>query len=211
MRDADPGDGPSGNELLTAWAGAALFVLLAIEGLTIVRIGAFVVPHVAVGMVLVAAVLLKIGSTGYRFVRYYTGSATYRQKGPPRPLLRMLAPLVVLSTLAVLASGVALLALAPGSSAADRVLQVHKATFVLWFVVMTVHVLAYLSRVPRLLAAEVRPVATRTRTSGLTLRLTLLAATCAVGVLLAAATVHLGERWSGAARSSDSPQRSSTP
>jgi hypothetical protein len=43
----------------------------------------------------------KIGSTGYRMVRYYRGSPPYREKGPPQLVLRAVAPGVVLSTLAV--------------------------------------------------------------------------------------------------------------
>ena len=52
--------------------------------------------------------LLKIGSTGWRFVRYYRGSPAYRRKGPPPVLLRLLGPAVVILTVVLLASGVAL-------------------------------------------------------------------------------------------------------
>ena len=65
-------------------------------------------------MLLIPPVLLKIGSTGWRFVRYYRGSPAYRRKGPPPALLRLLGPVVVILTVGVLASGVALV-LAPHS------------------------------------------------------------------------------------------------
>ena len=46
---------------------------------------------------------LKIGSTLWRFTRYYTGSAAYVRKGPPAPLQRVTGPFVILTTAAVLA------------------------------------------------------------------------------------------------------------
>ena len=51
--------------------------------------------HMFLGMLLLGPVALKMGSTGYRFVRYYTGADAYRRKGPPAIELRLLAPFVV--------------------------------------------------------------------------------------------------------------------
>ena len=44
---------------------------------------------------LIAPVLLKLASTGYRLLRYYGRSRAYREKGPPRLPLRLLAPVLV--------------------------------------------------------------------------------------------------------------------
>jgi hypothetical protein len=161
-------------------------------------------------MVLVTAVLLKIGSTGYRFVRYYTGSPAYRQKGPPRPLLRVLGPVVVLSTVAVLASGIALLAFTRGSSTADLLLQIHKASFIVWFAAMAVHVLTYVWRVPGLLAADVRPRSDKNRPRGVVVRLSLVIGACAAGVVLAMVTAHFGQTWTTGNGGFDQPQRVAT-
>ena len=49
--------------------------------------------------------VLKACSTIYRFARYYTGAAGYRRKGPPAPLLRLLGPFVLLTSLAVIGTG----------------------------------------------------------------------------------------------------------
>ena len=145
--------GAEGNERLTALTGTVLLVLLAAEGVTILSIGRLLTPHFFIGMMLLGPVALKAGSTVYRFVRYYTGSAPYRRKGPPEPLLRLLGPLVIASTAGVFGTGVALAFAGPGSG---PWLFLHKASFAVWFCVMTVHVLAYLPRLPRLLTAEVR-------------------------------------------------------
>ena len=64
--------------------GAVLLVLLAAEGFTILSLGQLLTPHFFIGMLLLGPVALKAGSTMYRFVRYYAGSAPYRRKGPRR-------------------------------------------------------------------------------------------------------------------------------
>ena len=122
--------GTAGNEQLTALTGVVLLVLLAVLGLTIVRIGAMLNVHMFLGMLLIGPVVLKMASTGYRFVRYYAGTPRYRVKGPPPILMRLTAPMVVLSTLVVFASGVALLLAGPGSR--DTLTPLHKVSFFVW-------------------------------------------------------------------------------
>lgn len=141
-------EGVEANARLTASTGGVLFVLLAAEGVTILRIRGLLGAHVFLGMMLIPPVALKIGSTGYRFARYYLGNPTYRHKGPPPVVLRMIGPAVVILTVVVLVSGVALL-LVPTSSR-PVLLSLHKVSFVAWFVVTAVHVLGHLSETTRL-------------------------------------------------------------
>jgi len=93
-------------------------------------------------------VLVKTTSTVYRMARYYLGSPAYRRKGPPPVLLRLLGPFVVVLTIAVLASGVALLL--AGAAWQRPLLLLHKASFVLWFGAMTIHVLGHVADTARL-------------------------------------------------------------
>ena len=72
--------GTEGNEILTSATAVVLTGLLAAEGFTIVRMGGLVSAHMFIGMVLIPPVLLKLASTGYRFVRYYTGSLATGRK-----------------------------------------------------------------------------------------------------------------------------------
>ncbi|HLH85126.1 MAG TPA: hypothetical protein VKV38_17875 [Trebonia sp.] len=160
----DRSGGAGGNERLTALTGTVLLVLLAAEGVTILRLGRLLTVHFFIGMLLLGPVALKASSTGYRFVRYYTGSAPYRRKGPPAPLLRLLGPVIVASTGGVFGSGI-MLAIA-GPAGREPWLFLHKGSFVVWFCAMTVHVLAYLPRLPRLLAAEFRGTAVPEAPSG---------------------------------------------
>jgi hypothetical protein len=148
------GGGTSGNERLTAAAGVILLVLLAIIGVTILRLRALLSVHLFVGMLLVGPVLLKLSSTGYRFVRYYTANPAYRRKGPPELPMRLLAPFVVLSTAIVMVSGVALLFVGPGSR--PTLLPIHKLSFFAWVAVTALHVLGHLPGLPATLRAEYR-------------------------------------------------------
>jgi hypothetical protein len=177
--------------------GAVLLVLFAAEGVTILSIHRLLTMHFFVGMLLLGPAALKIASTGYRFVSYYSGAAPYVRKGPPAPLMRMLGPLVMATSLAVLGTGVALALVGPGNR---PWIFLHKASFVLWLGAMTIHVLVYAPRLPRLLLGGTDAMPTMAARTGAVLggraaRWLLLAASLACGLLLAAATLHLTARW----------------
>jgi hypothetical protein len=141
--------GTDGNERLTVLTGLLLIVMFAVLGVTIVRIGQLLWLHLFLGLLLLGPVALKMLSTGYRFARYYTSAPAYRRKGPPAPWLRLLGPLVVLSTLAVFATGVALLLLGPSSR--QPLALLHKVAFFAWIAVVALHVLGHLPEIERLL------------------------------------------------------------
>jgi hypothetical protein len=143
--------GTAGNEQLTAATGVVLLVLLAALGVTIVRIGSLLNPHMFLGILLIGPVALKMASTGYRFVRYYAANPRYRLKGPPPAGMRLMAPIVVLSTVVVFASGVALLFAGPGSR--GTLTPLHKVSFFVWLAFMGLHVLGHLAELPAALRA----------------------------------------------------------
>jgi hypothetical protein len=188
--------------------GAVLLVLLAAEGFTILSLRQLLTPHFFIGMLLLGPVALKAGSTIYRFIRYYAGSAPYRREGPPALLLRLLGPVVIASTAAVFGTGIALAVTGPAGR--QPWLFLHKASFVIWFCAMAIHVLAYLPRLPRLLASEARGASARkaegppgggyggraaAALGGRGLRLALLVASLAAGLVIAVLTVHLAAPW----------------
>jgi hypothetical protein len=181
--------GPDGNERLTAAAAVVLLLLLAGEGVTIVFIRPLISAHVFIGMLLIPPVALKLASTGWRFSRFYAGAREYRAKGPPLLPLRLLAPVVVASTIAVLATGLALLATGPRSG---FLVGLHKASFVVWLVATGIHVLAYVRRVPRLTVADWR---SGDAVAGSFARKALLAAAIVTGAILALATVRYAQPW----------------
>ena len=66
--------GPSGNERLTTSVGLVLLVLLALETLTTLALRSYLSVHIFLGLLLVPPVALKLASTGWRFMRYYTNN-----------------------------------------------------------------------------------------------------------------------------------------
>jgi hypothetical protein len=149
--------GADGNELLTSLTGGLLIVLLAVIGLTIVALHQLLSVHLFVGLVLVGPLLLKLASTGYRFVRYYTGSEPYVAKGPPPMPMRLIAPMVVISTVTVMVSGIWLLLAGPSSR--GSVLPIHKASFFVWVAFTAFHVLGHLPALASALRIDVAGVA----------------------------------------------------
>jgi hypothetical protein len=145
--------GPAGNARLTAWTGLILLVMFLAELVTLLDVHGLISWHIALGALLVPPALLKTGTTGWRIVRYYAGDRSYVAAGPPPTLLRILGPLVIASTLAVLASGVVLVLIGPGSSRTELVsllghrvdaITLHQASFLVWAVATGLHVLARL-------------------------------------------------------------------
>ncbi len=146
------------NARLTGTTGLLLIVLLFLEGLTLPFIRLLVSWHILIGLVLVPPLVVKMASVSWRFARYYLRDPRYRRAGPPHPLLRVLGPLLLGSTVLLFASGIALWLTGPSDQAMFRL---HQVSFVLWFVVLAVHVAGHLLRATRLAAADARQASRR--------------------------------------------------
>jgi hypothetical protein len=180
--------GPEGNARLTALTGAALMVLLAIEGITLISLRSMISWHIFVGLLLVPVVALKLGSTGYKIYRYYTRRADYVEAGPPHLLLRLLGPVVAVSTIALLATGILLIAEKPG----DGLTLLHKASFVVWVGAFGAHTLAHLSPLPRALRSD---LGGRDAVAGSGGRLLLVAGAVVIGAIAAVALLPQSAAW----------------
>jgi hypothetical protein len=180
------------NSRITGAMGVLVFVLLAAEGVTILlHVRNVISAHVFIGMLLVPPVAVKTCSTGYRIARYYMGRPAYVRKGPPPIILRLLGPLVVLTTGMVLATGIALLFV---DRSAKWLSTLHKGSFILWFGAMAVHVLGHALETPPLAAAD---WSSRARlVPGVATRRALLVITIAVAIGLALWSLGwIGPEW----------------
>ena len=152
--------GPAGNARLTAWTGMVLLALLAVEGITLIDVRGLITWHIVVGALLVPPAVLKTATTGWRMIRYYAGSRDYRAAGPPPLLLRLLAPLVVGSTLALLTTGIVVGVAGPDSARASfwgtpaSLLFLHQASFALWVGATSLHVLGRLVPAARIISGR---------------------------------------------------------
>jgi hypothetical protein len=180
--------GIAGNYRLTAMTGALLLVLFALELATTPFLSSLRVEHVFIGFVLVPVVTLKVASTFYRFVRYYTGSPTYRAAGAPMIVMRALGPVVIVSSVLLLGSGVALIVVGHGHS---PVYTVHVVSFVVWVVAMGVHVLGHLRTTAQAAPADRRDQAV----PGARQRRTAVGVTLVAGLVLGVATLPLATSW----------------
>lgn len=182
--------GVEGNSRLTGALGAVIFVLLAIEGVTILSVSRLLSAHVFVAMLLVPIVVLKIGTTTHRFVRYYRGTPEYSAKGPPPPILRLAGPLVIASTVGVFATGIAALVVGPP---AGWIIEAHKASFIVWFGVTAVHVLGHIFETPALAVADWRRRSSNV--GGVAARRGVLVAALVAGLMLAILTLGWIGDW----------------
>jgi hypothetical protein len=181
--------GSDGNERLTAATAVVLIVLLAAEGLTLLGgVGRYLTPHIFIGLLVIPPVALKLASTGWRMVSYYRRADAYVRRGPPHVVLRVLvAPVLVVSTVVMLATGIAAALVGHGG----LWLGLHKVSFVVWGVAFGLHVLAHLSKLPLAASDWWRP----DRIGGRQLRRIILASALLVGVLLALFAFPLAHHW----------------
>lgn len=160
-RDAKQQEAVAGNERLIALVGTVLLVLIGAEIIIAAKMHALMPVHIFVGVLLTVPLFVKIGSTGYRFLHYYTGSPVFVQKGPPRLEMRLLAPLLLLASLSLVASGITLALLSPTNGWSVWVLRLHALSVICWLPLLALHVGAYIWRVPRLLLADWQKRVTR--------------------------------------------------
>lgn len=165
-------------------------VMLAVEGITILRIHPLLTWHAAIGIALIPPLVVKMGSTGWRFARYYLGDPRYRRAGPPHPLLRVVGPIVVLTTVVVVATGIAGVLL-PSDG---YLITWHRLVFFVWFAVMAVHVLGHLVGGARLVHADIRP-APGDNVTHQRVRQGMVLASLVLGVVVALATQGIAAHW----------------
>lgn len=192
--DVTSGDaGVEGNSRLTGTVGVLLLILLFAEGLTILSIRGLITWHLFIGLLLVPPVALKIVTTGYRFVRYYTHAAPYVRRGPPHTILRLIGPVLIAMTAVLLGTGVWLIVVGPDH--AGLILFAHKASFVIWFGLTAIHVLAHVRETVVLAAKDVRRPDPARPVPGRSIRTSAVALALVAGVALGAVVTPTATAW----------------
>lgn len=189
---ADPG--VEANRRLTAVSGAGLSLLLSLVVLSGLVFGWSPALHYFLGFAAIPLTLVKLASTGWRFAGYYVvRSRRYRSAGPPSPLPRLLAPLVVASGLAAFATGVVLF-----FQGTDRgtVASLHTDTAAVFVMAVMLHAAIHLRTTWLVAVDEVQPArgAAALALRGVTTRRALLIGACVAGLVLAVAMVA-GYHW----------------
>ena len=180
-----------------------IFVLLGVEAATLLSVRSLLTWHALVGVTLIPLVLLKLVTTGHRFVQYYRGDAAYRRKGPPHPILRALGPFLGVLTIALLGSGTILLV--GGRAYRDPWRNIHQTVFYAWAALIAIHTLGHLLETVRLAPLDWRPKGERPlRKAGM--RRSVLVGALAIGLVGGLAVQGRVTSW-GHGRGSDRGRR----
>ena len=139
-------------------------MLILIELVSALILHTLMPVHVSAGVLLAGPLVLKLGSTGWRFLRYYTGAPAFVRRGPPHLALRVMAPLLIVMTLAVIGSGTGLVVTGPGS--AGLLLPLHGFSVLVWLPLIAIHTFSHILRVPRLVADDWSKPSARSSVSG---------------------------------------------
>ncbi|SRR5579875_683204 len=142
--------GVTGNERLTALVSLVLLVLIIVELVTSAFLHIWLPAHTVVGVLLAGPLLVKMSSTGWRFLRYYTRAPAYVRRGPPPLVLRVLGPVLLITTVVMVGSGIGLVVTGP----LQPLLLTHVFSALLWLPLIAVHSLAHILQVPRSIASD---------------------------------------------------------
>jgi len=145
-----------GNARLTAITAVPLLVLSIAQVVTVVLgVSGVLTAHLVIGFVLTPIVALKLGSTGWRMVKYYLGDPDFRSRGAPSMYFRILGPVLIVLTVVLFVSGfVTYLGPQPMQHLA---FHVHDVSSYLWLVAVALHAGPHYLEAVRLAAAEVFP------------------------------------------------------
>ena len=146
--------------------------------------------------------VMKTASTGWRMASYYLGRRPYEEAGPPPLLMRLLGPLVVVSTLGLLATGVLLILL--GEEQARRTsltvlgfradwVTAHQGFFAVWCGAVGLHLLGRI--VPALRATVLRGPGAERAVPGRWARVLWFAVMVVGAAALAVVLVHADSSW----------------
>jgi hypothetical protein len=175
---------PDLNERLTATTGLALIVLSLAEIATLLLgLHQWLSWHVGIGLALLPPIALKLGTTGWRFMRYYTRNPEYRAKGAPQIVMRLLAPLLVFFTVVLFGSGIAI-GFTHGT-ALHVARRLHGPAAVGWMIALGLHTLVYLGRALR----------ETTMRTGAKLRAGIVGLTLVAAIVVGVATIPAQHHW----------------
>jgi hypothetical protein len=183
------------NARLVAMTGLALLVLLPVPYATALNLDVLWRVHYFSGLLLIPLLALKLAGTGWRALRYYLGDRGFREDGPPHPMPRITAPILVLSTAVLFLSGVEMLL---GANRFGPWSTIHNGAALIFTGALGLHLLAHLWDTPVEVAADVAPsrVPAAVRVPGSRRRVLLTTVAFVAGISLATAAMPISQ-WQG--------------
>ncbi len=142
-----------GNARLVAMSGLALLVLLPFPYGTALSLDLLWRVHYFTALLLVPLLVVKLAGTGWRAFRYYAGDREYRADGPPHPMARVSAPILVASTAVLFGSGVVMML---GADRFGSWSTIHNGAAIVFTGALGLHLLAHLWDAPAEAGADLQ-------------------------------------------------------
>lgn len=180
------------NERLTGIAGTILFILIVSQLVITANLHSLLSVHIFVGILLSGPLLIKMCSTGFKFLLYYAGNPAFVKHGAPNIWLRLLAPFLVMMTILVFISGFALTFVGPNHM--GIFFTIHAASVALWIPLVIVHIYAHIKRATRITLSDLREKA-RLRVKGRNARLGTNVAGLVMGAIAAVLMLPFSAPW----------------
>jgi hypothetical protein len=146
--------GRADNARLVALTGFAILVLLPVPYGTALFLDVLWRVHYFSGLMLIPLLAVKLTGTGWRAVRYYIGDGAYRLDGPPHPMPRLTAPILVASAGVLFASGIVMML---GADRFGPWSTIHNGSAIIFTGALGLHLLAHLWDTPGDVVADVAP------------------------------------------------------
>ncbi len=184
----------AGNARLVAISGAAILVLLPIPYATALVLDTLWRVHYFSALLVIPLIIVKLAGTGWRALSYYRGDNGYRADGPPHPMPRLTAPILVAGTVVLFFSGVVMMF---GTSGFGPWSTIHNGAAIVFTGALALHLLAHLWDTPAEVAADVAPVLVsgpRREVPGARRRVAVTVAAFVIGLTAAAVAVPV-EQW----------------
>ena len=183
------------NARLVAMTGLALLVLLPVPYATALSLDVLWRVHYFSGLLLIPLLAVKLAGTGWRALRYYLGDRGFREDGPPHPMPRITAPILVLSTVVLFLSGVEMLL---GADRFGPWSTIHNGAAIIFTGAVGLHLLAHLWDTPTEVAADLAPsrIGAPLRVPGSRRRVVGTVVAFVVGITLATAAMPVSQ-WQG--------------
>jgi hypothetical protein len=188
-------DARAANARLVAITGLALLVLLPVPYATALNLDVLWRVHYFSSLLLIPLLVVNLAGTGWRALRYYLRDRGFREDGPPHPMPRITAPILVLSTVVLFLSGVAMLL---GADRFGPWSTIHNAAAIVFTGALALHLLAHLWDTPAEVVADVAPTraAPAMRVAGSRRRITVTVVAFVLGITVAAAAMPVSQ-WQG--------------
>jgi hypothetical protein len=174
----------------------ALLVLLPVPYATALSLDLLWRVHYFSSLLLIPLLAVKLAGTGWRAVRFYLGDSGFREDGPPHPMPRITAPILVLSTVVLFLSGVEMLL---GADRFGPWSTIHNGAAIIFTGTLGLHLLAHLWDTPTEVAADLAPkgrIAAEAQVPGSRRRVVVTVVAFVVGVTLATAAMPISQ-WQG--------------